>query len=55
MKKNQSSIKISSLLSYVVGMYEEPLQKVKSMIEDHSEHFKATVVQKYPTAKNILR
>ena len=47
----QSSIKISSLLSYVVGMYEEPLQKVESMIEDHAEHFKATVVQKYPTAE----
>ena len=52
---NQNSIKISSLLSYVLGMYEEPLQKVESMIEDHAEHFKATVVQKYPTAKNILR
>ena len=34
-----------------VGMYEEPLQKVESMIEDHAEHFKSTVVQKYPTVK----
>ena len=32
-------------------MYEEPLQKVESMIEDHAEHFKSTAVQKYPTTK----
>ena len=32
-------------------MYEEPLQKVESMIEDHAEHFKSTVVQKIPPQK----
>ena len=54
MKKYFYEIRILSkylLYYFFVGMYEEPLQKVESMIEDHAEHFKSTVVQKYPTAK----
>ena len=51
---DQNSINISSWLFYVLGMYEEPLQKVESMIEDHAEHFKATVVQKKSYHRNVL-
>ena len=43
--------KISSVLFYFVGIDEEPLQKVVTTREDHPEHFKAIVVQKYPIAK----